>query len=123
MQSLEQLVKTCRKYIDLANTIEFKGLEALRNKFAGENSISLYRNGKMTTVYYGDVFSCESYDGKIRVGYDLGVDFENINKELSEFFDEHTPDFSLNYQKDVLRIELEQLEERRASIENILNQN
>lgn len=121
MQSLEQLVETCKKYIDVAITIEFEGLEYLRGTSASGDCIKLYRYKDLTTIGFGEIFEYEVYKNKEKVHFELGVDFELINKELEDFFVEKMPDFSLNYQKDNLRVELEKLEERRASIERLLN--
>lgn len=121
MKSLEQLVQTCKKYIDVAITIEFKGLEQLRGNIFSENSIKLYRQGDLTSISYGEIFEYRLHKDKEKVDFELGIDFELVNKELEDFFLEKMPDFSLNYQKDNLRIELEKLEERRASIERLLN--
>lgn len=121
MQSLEQLVETCKKYIDVAITIEFKGLELLRGDIFLDNNIKLYRQGDLTSISYGEIFEYRLHKDKEKVDFELGIDFELVSKELEDFFLEKMPDFSLNYQKDNLRVELEKLEERRASIERLLN--
>ena len=122
MKSLGQLVQTCKKYIDVAITIEFKGLEQLRGNIFSENNIKLYRQGDLTSISYAEILEYRLHKDKEKVDFELGIDFELVNKELEDFFLEKMPDFSLNYQKDNLRIELEKLEERRMSIERLLNE-
>ena len=124
MQSLEQLVETCRKYIDLATAIEFVGHESLKDEeFNPEDSITLYRvDSGYTTIKHEKGFELIRQKGVDKVFYDLDADFESINKDLSDFFDKKMPDFSENYQKDNLRIELEKIEQRRESLKKLLGE-
>lgn len=115
---MQKLIEVCRNIVATAKTIEYIGYEKLNEH------ISIYSgdSGLITIRHEENMFDFSVYHTQEEtISYKIGSDLQVTEDILTALWETEFPNFAENYQKDNLRVELEKLEERRISIEKLLN--